>query len=175
MDYDDYDEYDDLYADELELADELHSNAPPLLPSNRVLSGREDVSDLDTPRSSSSVGKKSLEEPESVRKKLKLEDDDSSTPFEFSSPKKLVINEGEHDPDGDGATCTMQEKALDDFPLPSPPLSNTEDLFQAQWEDPSSYVLTTGLRGRDGRLKFVGLRADDWADDVEVNNLSCCL
>lgn len=181
MDYDDYDEYDDLYADELELADELHSNAPPSLPSNRVLSGREDVSDLDTPRSSSSVGKKSLEEPgessrkhagtptlESVRKKLKLEDDDSSTPFEFSSPKKLVINEGEHDPDGDGATCTMQEKALDDFPLPSPPLSNTEDLFQAQWEDPSSYVLTTGLRGRDGRLKFVGLRADDWADDVEL-------
>lgn len=186
MDYDDYDEYEDLYADELELANELHSNAPLPLPSSRVLSGRDDVSDLDTPRSSSSVGKRTLEEPgessrkdagtptlESVRKKLKLEDDDSNTSFEFSSPKKLVINEGERDSDGDGAAyaTTVQEKALDDRPLPSPspPLANAEeDLFQTQWEDASSYVLTTGLRGRDGRLKFVGLRADDWADDVEL-------
>lgn len=183
MDYDDYDEYDDLYADELELADELHSNAPPSLPSGRVLSGRDDVSDLDTPRSSSSVGKRCLEEPggssrkdagtptlESVRKKLKLEDDASNAPSEFSSPKKLVIDVGEED--ADGATCasTGLGKAPDDLPFPSPPpFANTEeDLFQTQWDDASSYVLTTGLRGRDGRLKFVGLRADNWADDVEL-------
>lgn len=183
MDYDDYDEYDDLYADELELADELHSNAPPSLPSGRVLSGRDDVSDLDTPRSSSSVGKRPLEEPggssrkdagtptlESVRKKLKLEDDASNAPSEFSSPKKLVIDVGEED--ADGATCasTGLGKAPDDLPFPSPPpFANTEeDLFQTQWDDASSYVLTTGLRGRDGRLKFVGLRADNWADDVEL-------
>lgn len=183
MDYDDYDEYDDLYADELELADELHSNAPLSLPSGRVLSGRDDVSDLDTPRSSSSVGKRSLEEPggssrkgagtptlESVRKKLKLEDDASNTPSEFSSPKKLVIDVSEED--ADGATCasTGLGKAPDDLPIPSPPpFANTEeDLFQTQWDDASSYVLTTGLRGRDGRLKFVGLRADNWADDIEL-------
>lgn len=183
MDYDDYDEYDDLYADELELADELHSNAPPSLPSGRVLSGRDDVSDLDTPRSSSSVGKRSLEEPggssrkgagtptlESVRKKLKLEDDASNTPSEFSSPKKLVIDGSEED--ADGATCasTGLGKAPDDLPFPSPPpFANTEeDLFQTQWDDASSYVLTTGLRGCDGRLKFVGLRADNWADDIEL-------
>ncbi|XP_050052754.1 chromosome transmission fidelity protein 18 homolog [Dermacentor andersoni] len=183
MDYGDYDEYDDLYADELELADELHSNAPPPLPSGRVLSGRDDVSDLDTPRSSSSVAKRTLDDPdgssqqdagtptlESVRKKLRLEDDASNTPSEFSSPKKLIIDDGKYD--ADGATCatSVQGKALDDLSIPSPPpLANTEeDLFQTQWDDASSYVLTTGLRGRDGRLKFVGLRADNWADDVEL-------
>ncbi|XP_077506370.1 chromosome transmission fidelity protein 18 homolog isoform X1 [Amblyomma americanum] len=184
MDYDDYDEYEDLYADELALADELHSHEPPAQPSKRVLHGRDDFSEQDTPRSSSSMAKRTLEDMAgsslerattptlgSARKKLRLEDDASNCAFEFSSPKKLIIDEG-----GQGAECatpgasTAQEEDLATLPVPSPPplASTEEELFQTQWQDASSYVLTIGLRGSNGRLKFVGLRDNSWADDVEL-------
>lgn len=182
MDYDDYDEYDDLYADELALADELHSNEPSL-PSNRVLCGRNDVSDNDTPRSSASTGKRTLEEAtgscsslagatpslESIRKKLRLEEEDGRTHAQpdFSSPKKLVVDEGSRD-GTDSVGNNRGATSVDEPPEPSPPPpADTEELFQTQWDDASSYVLTLGLRGRTGRLKFVGLRNDSWADDVE--------
>lgn len=184
MDYDDYDEYEDLYADELALADELYSHEPPTQPSNRVLHGRDDVSEQDTPRSSSSMAKRTLEEiggssleraatPTlgSVRKKLRLEDDASNSAFEFSSPKKLIIDEGRQGTDcATAGVSTALEEDLATLPAPSPPplASTEEELFQTQWQDASSYVLTIGLRGNDGRLRFVGLRDDSWADDVEL-------
>lgn len=181
MDYDDYDEYEDLYADELALADELHSNEPSL-PSNRVLCGRDDVSDHDTPRSSTSTGKRALEETtdsssvagatptlDSIRKKLKLEEGGGAhAQPDFPSPKKLVVDEGSRD-GTESVGNHRDEASVDELPEPSPPPpADTAELFQTQWDDASSYVLTLGLRGRTGRLKFVGLRDVGWADDVEL-------
>lgn len=105
---------------------------------------------------------------ESVRKRLKLNDTSmEDTLPDPCSPRDLIIDEEEEQ----GAAGSLQgEEPL--LPASQEAAEATPELFQtASWEDAdvlSSYTLSVGLRDKGGRLKFVGLRNENWAEDVEV-------
>lgn len=104
---------------------------------------------------------------ESVRKRLKLNDTSmEDTLPDPCSPRDLIIDEEEEQ----GAAGSLQgEEPL--LPASQEAAEATPELFQtASWEDAdvlSSYTLSVGLRDKGGRLKFVGLRNENWAEDVE--------
>ncbi|KAM7313264.1 chromosome transmission fidelity protein 18 homolog [Ixodes scapularis] len=197
MDDDFYDEYEDLYADELELADELHSHEP-ALPTERVLLGRDDGLDSDTPRTTTTISAKRMSDQlvddspprtptpslQSVRKRLKLNNEPTADDFSLApdSPQELIMDE-----DADERSTANPRRP----PSRQQNLSQSEPLFSetqfepddvqadhfagtstaassaACWTDESSYALSLRLRVHEGRLKFVGLRDETWCDNVE--------
>ncbi|CAN7994298.1 unnamed protein product [Ixodes hexagonus] len=194
-----YDEYEDLYADELELADELQSHEP-ALPTQRVLSGRGDAVDSDTPRSTTTSAKRTSDQLaadsppqtptpslQSIRKRLKLNDESTADDYGLDPEclQDLVVDEDAGEPSG--ADSRRPPSRRGGFSQSEPLFSETQlepdgteaDRFaemaplSADLTDESPYTLSVGLRGSGGRLKFVGLRDETWCDDAEELHVRC--
>ncbi|XP_064457056.1 chromosome transmission fidelity protein 18 homolog [Ornithodoros turicata] len=162
-----YDEFEDLYADELELADELHGS--PHHPTSRVLEKRNDAHESDTPfsgstkrsQSESDFGTYKTPTVESARKKLKLDDDTQQSSGLPSPPPPLVIDERDLNEAGPSGLCSFSG------PGESVTTVDNFDASEPVFTETSSYVMSCSVRGAGNRLTFLGLRDEDWADDEE--------
>lgn len=161
-------DFEDMYADELELIDELHGS--PHYPTERVLNKRNDSVENDTPFSGNSKrGSDQLEDPadsttptvESVRKKLKLGDGTEHSGSIPQAPQRLVIDERD--------LIEAGPSGLHSFPDPEDHAAASEyiDTLGPVFSERSSYVMSCPLRGMGNRLTFLGLRDEDWADEEE--------